>query len=69
MHEGDPLNFSYYIVNSLQAGKVINNIEAEKLNSYFDYYKAQYNNYLINRLADFILAKGMSFISKGSLYC
>ena len=29
MHEGDPLNFSYYIVNSLQAGKVINNIEAE----------------------------------------
>lgn len=57
MHEGDPLNFSYYIVNSLQAGKVINNIEAEKLNSYFDYYKVQYNNYLINRLADFILAK------------
>lgn len=57
MHEGDPINFNYYLVDCKQANNMVNNIDKSKIENYFDYYKIKYNSYLINRLADIILAK------------
>lgn len=54
MHEGDPLNFEYYLIDCIQKKQKISNIEKNKLQAYFEYFEIEYNNFLINSLCNIL---------------